>query len=70
MDFHAGSVVHIEQSLPGYIENTGDMDLMFLEVCPTADYRDISLAEWLAHPPVVTCGSTHRDWRRLCAQDC
>lgn len=51
MDFHAGDVGYIEQSMPHYIENTGDTDLVFLEVFPTAEYQDISLAEWLAHTP-------------------
>ena len=51
MDFFAGDVGYIEQSMPHYIENTGNTDLVFLEVFPTADYQDISLAEWLAHIP-------------------
>ncbi len=51
MDFHEGDVGYIEKSMPHYIENTGDTDLVFLEVFPTADYQDISLAEWLAHTP-------------------
>jgi oxalate decarboxylase len=37
--------------MPHYIENTGDADLVFLEVFPTPHYEDISLAEWLAHTP-------------------
>ena len=37
--------------MPHYIENTGNTDLVFLEVFPTPDYQDISLAEWLAHAP-------------------
>jgi oxalate decarboxylase len=51
MDFHEGDVGYIERSMPHYIENTGDSDLIFLEVFPTPDYQDISLAEWLAHTP-------------------
>jgi oxalate decarboxylase len=51
MDFEEGDVGYIEQSAPHYIENTGDVDLVFLEVFPTAHYEDISLAEWLAHTP-------------------
>jgi len=51
MDFHAGDVGYIDQSLPHYIENIGDTDLLFLEVFPTAEYQDISLGEWLAHTP-------------------
>jgi len=51
MDFQEGDVGYIERSVPHYIENTGDTDLQFLEVFPTAHYEDISLAEWLAHTP-------------------
>jgi oxalate decarboxylase len=51
MDFHAGDVGYIERSSPHYIENIGDTDLVFLEVFPTPEYQDISLAEWLAHTP-------------------
>jgi oxalate decarboxylase len=51
MDFQAGDVGYIEQSMPHYVENTGDEDLVFLEVFPTPEYQDISLAEWLAHTP-------------------
>jgi len=51
MDFEEGDVGYIEKSLPHYIENTGDTDLVFIEVFPTPFYEDISLAEWLAHTP-------------------
>jgi oxalate decarboxylase len=51
MNFHPGDVGYIDQSLPHYIENIGDTDLLFLEVFPTAEYQDISLGEWLAHTP-------------------
>jgi oxalate decarboxylase len=51
MDFHPGDVGYIEQSMPHYVENIGDTDLLFLEVFPTADYQDISLGEWLSHTP-------------------
>ncbi len=51
MDFHEGDVGYIERSMPHYIENLGDTDLVFLEVFPTPEYQDISLAEWLAHTP-------------------
>jgi oxalate decarboxylase len=51
MDFQEGDVGYIDRSAPHYIENTGDTDLVFLEVFPTPLYEDISLAEWLAHTP-------------------
>jgi len=51
MDFQAGDVGYVDQSMPHYVENIGDTDLVFLEVFPTAEYQDISLGEWLAHTP-------------------
>lgn len=51
MDFQEGDVGYIPISNPHYIENTGDSDLIFLEMFKTGEYQDISLAEWLAHTP-------------------
>jgi oxalate decarboxylase len=51
MDFQEGDVGYVDKSAPHYIENTGDTDLMFIEVFPTPIYQDISLAGWLAHTP-------------------
>jgi oxalate decarboxylase len=51
MDFQAGDVGYIDRSVPHFVENTGTEDLVFLEVFPTANYEDISLAEWMAHTP-------------------
>ena len=51
MDFQEGDVGYIEVSRPHYIENTGEEELVFLEVFPAAVYQDISAAEWLAHTP-------------------
>jgi oxalate decarboxylase len=51
MDFEEGDVGYIDKSAPHFVENTGDADLVFIEVFPTPHYEDISLAEWLAHTP-------------------
>jgi oxalate decarboxylase len=51
MDFQEGDVGYILQSQPHYIENTGDTDLVFLEMFKSPNYEDISLAEWMAHTP-------------------
>jgi oxalate decarboxylase len=51
MDVQAGDVGYVQQSNPHYVENTGDTELMFLEMFKTPHYADISLAEWLAHTP-------------------
>jgi oxalate decarboxylase len=51
MDFEEGDVGYIPISNPHYVENTGDSDLVFLEMFKTGEYQDISLAEWMAHTP-------------------
>lgn len=51
MDFQAGDVGYVEKTLLHYIENTGDADLVFLEMFKSSFYQDLSLSEWLAHTP-------------------
>jgi oxalate decarboxylase len=51
MDFQAGDVGYVEKTLLHYIENTGDTDLVFLEMFKSSYYQDLSLSEWLAHTP-------------------
>jgi oxalate decarboxylase len=49
LDFEAGDVGYVGQTLPHYIENTGDTDLRFLEIFKSSFYQDLSLSEWLSH---------------------
>jgi oxalate decarboxylase len=51
MDFQQGDVGYVQQTLPHYIENTGDTDLKFLEMFKSSFYQDLSLSEWLTHTP-------------------
>ncbi|HVI10678.1 MAG TPA: cupin domain-containing protein [Candidatus Binatia bacterium] len=51
MDFQAGDVGYVQQTLLHYIENTGDEDLVFLEMFKSGKYEDLSLSEWLSHTP-------------------
>jgi len=51
MDCRAGDVGYVLQSQPHYIENTGDTDLVFLEMFASGHYEDISLAQWMSHTP-------------------
>src|SRR5437764_1016792 len=51
MDFQEGDVGYVEKTLLHYIENTGDTDLVFLEMFKSDHYQDLSLSEWLAHTP-------------------
>jgi oxalate decarboxylase len=41
----------VQQTLPHYIENTGDTDLQFLEMFKSSFYQDLALSEWLSHTP-------------------
>jgi oxalate decarboxylase len=50
-DFEAGDVAYVQQTLPHYIENTGNTDLQFLEMFKSSFYQDLSLSEWLSHTP-------------------
>jgi oxalate decarboxylase len=51
IDFHAGDVGYVEQSLPHYIENTGSTDMEFLEMFKSDHFDDISAAQWVSHLP-------------------
>lgn len=50
-DFTAGSVGYIPQAASHYVENTGDEDVIFLEVLQAPKFTDISAAQWLALTP-------------------
>jgi oxalate decarboxylase len=51
MDFQAGDVGYVEKTLLHYIENTGDTDLIFLEMFKSSFYQNLSFSESLAHTP-------------------
>jgi oxalate decarboxylase len=50
-DFQEGDVGYVQKTLLHYVENTGDTDLVFIEMFKSDRYRDFSLSEWLAHTP-------------------
>lgn len=51
MDFAQGDVGYVQQNFPHYVENTGNTDLVFLEIFKASAYQDVSLANWLTHLP-------------------
>jgi oxalate decarboxylase len=51
MDFQEGDVGYVQKTLLHYVENTGDTDLVFLEIFKSDRYQDFSFSEWLAHTP-------------------
>lgn len=61
-DFDAGDVGYIPKTLPHYIENTGDTDLVFLEMFRTDTFMELSLNGWLkALPPELTAQTIDTD---------
>jgi oxalate decarboxylase len=51
MDFQEGDVGYVQKTLLHYVENTGDTDLVFLEIFKSDRYQEFSFSEWLAHTP-------------------
>jgi oxalate decarboxylase len=52
----------VQKSLPHQIENTGDSDLVFLEMFKSDCFQDFSFSEWLAHtPPELVMAYLHID---------
>lgn len=65
-DFQGGDVGYVQQTLPHYIENTGDTDLKFLEMFKSSFYQDLSLSEWLTHtPPELVMAHLNLDKAKL-----
>jgi oxalate decarboxylase len=50
-DFQAGDVGYVPFAMGHYIENTGNMQLRFLEVFKSSYYADVLLDQWMALTP-------------------
>lgn len=50
-DFAAGDVGYVPRTFGHYVENTGDTDLVFLEMFRSDRYQDLSLSDWIKHTP-------------------
>ena len=51
MDFNPGDVGYVPQTFGHYVENTGDTDLVFIEMFKNPKYQDLSLSKWVTHAP-------------------
>jgi oxalate decarboxylase len=51
MDYNANDVGYVPAVAGHYIENTGDTDLVFLELFASELFQDVSLNNWLRHLP-------------------
>lgn len=50
-NFNPGDIGYVRKALGHYVENTGDTDLIFMEVFRSDRYQEVSLSDWLAHSP-------------------
>jgi oxalate decarboxylase len=50
-DFHAGDIGYVKKALGHYVENTGNTDLVFMEIFRAERFEEVSLSDWLAHSP-------------------
>ncbi len=49
--FHAGDIGYVKKDFGHYIRNTGNTDLVYLEVFRSSYYAEVSLSDWLTHTP-------------------
>jgi oxalate decarboxylase len=52
MDYNANDVGFVPAVAGHYIENTGNTDLVFLEMFAAQEFQDVSLNNWLRHLPM------------------
>ena len=57
-DFHPGDIGYVKKALGHYIENTGNTDLVFMEVFRAERFEEVSLSDWLAHSPAEMVAET------------
>jgi oxalate decarboxylase len=50
-NFNPGDIGYVKKSLGHYIKNTGNTDLVFLEIFRSDRFEDVSLSDWLTHAP-------------------
>jgi oxalate decarboxylase len=51
MDFNSNDVGFVPSNAPHYVENTGDTDLVVLELFAADEFMDVSLNQWLRRVP-------------------
>ena len=51
MDFNANDVGFVPRVAGHYVENTGDTDVVVLEMFATGEFQEISLNNWIRHLP-------------------
>jgi oxalate decarboxylase len=57
-NFHAGDIGYVKKGLGHYVENTGETDLVYMEVFRAERFEEVSLSDWLAHSPIEMVAET------------
>jgi oxalate decarboxylase len=57
-NFHAGDIGLVKKALGHYVENTGNTDLVYMEVFRADRFEEVSLSDWLAHSPIDMVAET------------
>jgi oxalate decarboxylase len=67
-DFHAGDIGLIKKAFGHYLENTGNTDLVYMEVFRAARFEEVLLSDWLVHSPIDMVAETLNLDRSIIAQ--
>ena len=67
-DFHPGDIGYVKKALGHYVENTGNTDLVYMEVFRADRFEEVSLSDWLAHSPIDMVAETLTLIRSVIAQ--
>jgi oxalate decarboxylase len=57
-NFHAGDIGYVKKGLGHYLENTGNTDLVYMEVFRADRFEEVLLFDWLAHSPIDMVAET------------
>ena len=67
-NFHSGDIGYIKKAFGHYLENTGNTDLVYMEVFRADRFEEVSLSDWLAHSPIDMVAETLNLDRTVIAQ--
>src|SRR5271165_2627399 len=57
-NFHPGDIGYIKKAFGHYVENTGNTDLVYMEVFRADRFEEVTLSDWLAHSPIDMVAET------------
>jgi oxalate decarboxylase len=61
-DFNAGDIGYVKKGLGHYVQNTGNEDLVVMEIFKADRFQEVSLAQWLAcTPPELVAAHLNMD---------